>query len=133
MNSPDVDVYDLSKDPRAGLHRICMCISPVAAESRVRLPVCRSLHSAPFLRMVSRPSSGLGTDGITRSLENLVAKARALTEEGMTVYTLTSSYGYPPTTLTGSVERDIVLIPPMIGVKVPRYLDHRSSNWVERS
>ena len=60
----------------------------------------------------------LGTDGITRSLENLVAKARALTEEGMTVYTLTSSYGYPPTTLTGSVERDIVLIPPMIGVKV---------------
>ena len=36
----------------------CMCISPVAAESRVRLPVCRSLHSAPFLRMVSRPSSG---------------------------------------------------------------------------
>ena len=40
----------------------------------------------------------LGTDGVTRSVENLVAKARALTEEGMTVYTLTSSYGYPPTT-----------------------------------
>lgn len=51
----------------------------------------------------------LGTDGVTRSVENLVAKARALTEEGMTVYTLTSSYGYPPTTLTGSVERDIIL------------------------
>lgn len=60
----------------------------------------------------------LGTDGVTRSVENLVAKARALTEEGMTVYTLTSSYGYPPTTLTGSVERDIILVPPMIGVKV---------------
>ena len=29
----------------------------------------------------------LGTDGVTRSVENLVAKARALTEEGMTVYT----------------------------------------------
>lgn len=56
-----------------------------------------------------------------------MAKARALTEEGMTVYTLTSSYGYPPTTLTGSVERDIVLIPPMIGVKVA-VSDHRSSN-----
>lgn len=41
--------------------------------------------------------------------------------------TLTSSYGYPPTTLTGSVERDIVLIPPMIGVKVA-VSDHRSSN-----
>ena len=48
----------------------------------------------------------LGTDGVTRSVENLVAKARALTEEGMTVYTLTSSYGYPPTTLTGSVCKD---------------------------
>ena len=69
----------------------------------------------------------LGTDGVTRSLENLVAKARALTEEGVTVYTLTSSYGYPPTTMTGSVERDIILIPPMIGVKVA-VSDHRSSN-----
>jgi beta-aspartyl-dipeptidase (metallo-type) len=28
----------------------------------------------------------LGTDGITRSLENLVAKARALTADGMTAY-----------------------------------------------
>ncbi len=69
----------------------------------------------------------LGTDGITRSLENLVAKARALTEEGMTVYTLTNYYAYPPTTLTGSVEKDIVMITPMIGVKVA-VSDHRSSN-----
>ncbi len=69
----------------------------------------------------------LGTDGITRSVENLVAKARALTEEGMTVYTLTGSYGYPPTTITGSVEKDLMMIPPMIGVKVA-VSDHRSSN-----
>lgn len=69
----------------------------------------------------------LGTDGITRSIENLVAKARALNEEGMTVYTLTSAYGYPPTTMTGSVEKDIMMIPPMIGVKVA-VSDHRSSN-----
>lgn len=69
----------------------------------------------------------LGTDGVTRSLENLVAKARALTEEGMTAYALTSAYGYPPITMTGSVERDIVLVPPFIGVKVA-VSDHRSSN-----
>ena len=69
----------------------------------------------------------LGTDGITRSLENLVAKARALTEEGITAYALTSAYCYPPTTITGSVEKDIVMIPPMIGVKVAAS-DHRSSN-----
>lgn len=69
----------------------------------------------------------LGTDGITRSLENLVAKARALTEEGITVYCLTSYYAYPPTTMTGSVEKDITMITPMIGVKVA-VSDHRSSN-----
>lgn len=69
----------------------------------------------------------LGTDGITRSIENLVAKARALNDEGMTAYALTSAYGYPPTTLTGSVEKDIMMVPPMIGVKVA-VSDHRSSN-----
>ena len=69
----------------------------------------------------------LGTDGITRSVENLVAKARALTEEGITAYALTSSYGYPPTSITESVEKDIMMIPPIIGVKVA-VSDHRSSN-----
>ncbi len=69
----------------------------------------------------------LGTDGITRSLENLVAKARALTEEGITAYCLTSYYAYPPVTMTGSVEKDITMITPMIGVKVA-VSDHRSSN-----
>lgn len=69
----------------------------------------------------------LGTDGITRSVENLVAKARALTDEGITAYALTSSYGYPPTTITNSVEKDIMMISPIIGVKVA-VSDHRSSN-----
>jgi beta-aspartyl-dipeptidase (metallo-type) len=69
----------------------------------------------------------LGTDGITRSVENLVAKARALNEEGITAYALTSAYSYPPITITDSVEKDIVMIPPIIGVKVA-VSDHRSSN-----
>lgn len=69
----------------------------------------------------------LGTDGITRSLENLVAKARALDEEGMTAYTLTGSYGYPTSTITGSIEKDIMMVSPMIGVKVA-VSDHRSSS-----
>lgn len=53
----------------------------------------------------------LGTDGITRSLENLLAKARAFNEEGITCRILTGAYGYPSPTITGSVERDIALIP----------------------
>ncbi len=85
-------------------------------------------HLSAFLRHGVTTAVGLlGTDGVTRSLENLLAKARALTEEGMTVYTLTSAYGYPPAALTGSVERDIVLLDPMIGVKVA-VSDHRGDN-----
>lgn len=69
----------------------------------------------------------LGTDGLSRSLENLLQKVRALTEEGITCYMLTGSYGYPPVTLTGGVERDMVLINEVIGVKTA-VSDHRSSN-----
>lgn len=68
----------------------------------------------------------LGTDGITRSVENLVAKARALTEEGITCYCLTGSYTYPSVTAAGGVARDICLIDPVVGVKVAM-ADHRSS------
>lgn len=68
----------------------------------------------------------LGTDGVTRSVENLVAKAKALKEEGISVYTYTGSYGVPSVTLTGSVEKDIVFIEEIIGVKVA-LSDHRSS------
>lgn len=69
----------------------------------------------------------LGTDGVTRSLEGLLAKCLALNEEGVTCLMLTGSYGFPPVTLTGDVERDIVLIEKCVGVKVA-HADHRSSN-----
>ncbi len=69
----------------------------------------------------------MGTDGISRSLENLYAKAKALNEDGITCYMSTGSYSYPSVTLTGSVERDIYLIDLCIGVKIA-VSDHRSSN-----
>ncbi len=69
----------------------------------------------------------LGTDGVTRSVENLVAKARALTEEGITAYCLTGSYGVPTVNITGSIEKDIMMVPPIIGTKIA-VSDHRSSN-----
>lgn len=107
----------------------CMCISPEAVESRDQGIPCTGVSAQ---RIFKKRYYHRGWPSGYRwrkpaSVENLVAKARALTEEGMTVYTLTSSYGYPPTTLTGSVERDIILVPPMIGVKVA-VSDHRSSN-----
>jgi len=69
----------------------------------------------------------LGTDGTTRSVENLIAKAKALKEEGISVYTITGSYEYPTITLTGQVKKDIVFIDEIIGAKVA-LSDHRSPN-----
>lgn len=69
----------------------------------------------------------LGTDSITRSVENLVAKAKALTNEGITAYCLTSAYQYPPLTLTGSVMKDIVFVSEILGCKLA-IADHRGSH-----
>lgn len=69
----------------------------------------------------------LGTDSITRSVENLVAKAKALTNEGVTAYCLTSAYQYPPLTLTGSVMKDIVFVSEILGCKLA-VADHRGSH-----
>lgn len=69
----------------------------------------------------------LGTDGTTRSIENLVAKAKGLKEEGITVFAHTGSYEYPTVTLTDSIKRDIAFIDEIIGVKLA-LSDHRSPN-----
>lgn len=60
-------------------------------------------------------------------MENLVSKAKALKEEGLSVYCLTGSYSYPSVTLTGDVKKDILFIDEVIGVKLA-LADHRSSN-----
>ena len=82
--------------------------------------------SAPVKAGVTTIVGVLGTDGITRSVENLVAKTKALNEFGITAYCLTGSYQYPSPTLTGSVLRDITFINEIIGVKTC-ISDHRAS------
>lgn len=69
----------------------------------------------------------LGTDNITRTLENVLGKARGLEEEGISTFMLTGSYSLPSVTMTGSITRDIVLIDKVIGAKIA-ISDHRSSN-----
>lgn len=69
----------------------------------------------------------LGTDGTTRSMGNLIAKARGLEEEGITTYIYTGSYQVPIRTLTGSIQDDIILIDKIIGVGEVAMSDHRSS------
>ena len=69
----------------------------------------------------------LGTDGTTRTMSNLVAKARGLGEEGVTTFVYTGSYQVPVRTLTGSVQDDIILIDKIIGAGEIALSDHRSS------
>ncbi|MCX8058921.1 MAG: beta-aspartyl-peptidase [Spirochaetes bacterium] len=69
----------------------------------------------------------LGTDGVTRSLENLYAKSKALEIEGITTYIYTGSYRVPISTFTGSIMKDIILIDKVIGVGEIALSDHRSS------
>ena len=68
----------------------------------------------------------LGTDSITRHPESLLAKVHALNHEGITAYMLTGAYTVPSPTLTGSIQKDIAFIEPVIGVKTA-ISDHRSS------
>ena len=69
----------------------------------------------------------LGTDDVSRHPETLLAKANQLEEEGVSAYVYTGSYQLPPPTITGSVRKDIALIPKVIGVGEIAISDHRSS------
>ncbi|MDZ5710892.1 beta-aspartyl-peptidase [Jeotgalibacillus haloalkalitolerans] len=69
----------------------------------------------------------IGTDGTTRTMPSLIAKARALEEEGITCYIHTGSYQVPVKTLTGKIEDDLILIDRVIGAGEIAISDHRSS------
>jgi beta-aspartyl-dipeptidase (metallo-type) len=69
----------------------------------------------------------IGTDGTTRHMETLLAKAKGLRYEGITAYIYTGSYELPLISLTGSTRRDIVLVEEVVGTGEVAVSDHRSS------
>jgi beta-aspartyl-dipeptidase (metallo-type) len=69
----------------------------------------------------------LGTDDVSRKPETLLAKAMQLEEEGISTYMYCGSYQFPLATVTGSIRKDIALIPKVIGVGEVAVSDHRSS------
>jgi beta-aspartyl-dipeptidase (metallo-type) len=89
---------------------------------------------APEIRVEDIVASGvttligcLGTDGVTRHMASLLAKARALEIEGISTYLFSGSYEVPVNTLTGSVRGDLILIEKVIGAGEIALSDHRSS------
>ena len=69
----------------------------------------------------------LGTDGCTRTMTNLLAKAKGLEEEGITTFVYTGSYRVPVRTVTGSIQDDIILFEKIVGTGEIAISDHRSS------
>ena len=89
---------------------------------------------APEIRVEDIVASGvttvigcLGTDGVTRHMTSLLAKARALEAEGVSTFVYSGSYDVPVRTLTGSVRSDLMLIDKVIGAGEIAVSDHRSS------
>ncbi len=89
---------------------------------------------APEIRIEDIVGSGvttlvgcLGTDGTTRHMESLLAKARGLEIEGISTFIYSGSYEVPIQTLTGSARTDLILIDKVIGAGEVAISDHRSS------
>jgi beta-aspartyl-dipeptidase (metallo-type) len=57
----------------------------------------------------------LGVDTTTKTMPALLARAKALREEGLTAFIYTGGYNVPPTTLTGSVRKDLLFVNEVIG------------------
>jgi beta-aspartyl-dipeptidase (metallo-type) len=69
----------------------------------------------------------LGTDGLTRSVESVLMKAKSLRFEGASAWIWTGAYQVPTPSITGDIGRDIALIEEIIGVGELAISDHRSS------
>jgi beta-aspartyl-dipeptidase (metallo-type) len=69
----------------------------------------------------------LGLDDFSRNPDTVMIKVLGLRQEGMSAYMMTGSYGFPPATITGSLRRDLALLPPVVGVGELAISDHRSS------
>jgi len=80
-----------------------------------------------FSSGVSTVVGCLGTDGTTRHMESLLAKARGLEKEGISTFIYSGSYEIPVVTITGSVRSDLVLIEKVIGAGEIAISDHRSA------
>lgn len=88
----------------------------------------------PEVRLSQLTSAGittvvgcLGTDGTTRHLESLLAKARGLEIEGVTTYIYTGAYEVPTCTLMKNVRDDLIIIDKVIGCGEVAIADHRSA------
>jgi beta-aspartyl-dipeptidase (metallo-type) len=70
----------------------------------------------------------LGADGITRSVESVLMKCKALRARGLSSWIWSGAYQLPVPTLSGDIGRDLVLFEEVIGAGEIAIADHRSSS-----
>lgn len=88
----------------------------------------------PEVRLSQLTSAGittvvgcLGTDGTTRHMASLLAKARGLEDEGISTYIYTGAYEVPTCTLMKNVRDDLIIIDKVLGCGEIAISDHRSA------
>jgi beta-aspartyl-dipeptidase (metallo-type) len=68
----------------------------------------------------------LGTDNTMRTMAELLAKVKALEEEGLSAYMYSGGYTLPPMTLMGSLRNDLMFIGEVIGAGEIAISDRRA-------
>jgi beta-aspartyl-dipeptidase (metallo-type) len=68
----------------------------------------------------------LGTDNTMRTMAELLAKVKALREEGLSSYMYSGGYTLPPMTLMGSIRSDLLFIEEVIGAGEVAVSDRRA-------
>jgi beta-aspartyl-dipeptidase (metallo-type) len=70
----------------------------------------------------------LGVDTTMKTMAGLLARAKALKEEGLSAFIWSGGYNVPPTTVTDSVRNDIMFIEEVIGAGEIAISDERSTD-----
>jgi beta-aspartyl-dipeptidase (metallo-type) len=70
----------------------------------------------------------LGVDTTMKTMAGLLARAKALKEEGLSAFIWSGGYNVPPTTITGTIRDDIMFIEEVIGAGEIAVSDERSTD-----
>jgi beta-aspartyl-dipeptidase (metallo-type) len=87
----------------------------------------------PFLREIVRAGvttvvGTLGVDTTMKTLPGLLARVKALKEEGLSTYMWSGGYNVPPTTVMGSIRKDMLFIEEVVGAGEVAVSDERGLN-----
>jgi beta-aspartyl-dipeptidase (metallo-type) len=72
----------------------------------------------------------LGVDTTMKTLAGLLAKVKALKEEGLSAFMWSGGYDVPPATITGTLRNDIMFVEEIIGAGEIAIADERSTDHV---